>query len=89
MRYTKKVSMWPVGLIGTAGVSSPIVDAKSKKIVDFYDSWIGGRTFAVDMASFAVNISYFLEVGFNFILLITNSIAILIKSPSSRLASKR
>lgn len=59
MRYTKKVSMWPVGLIDKYGVSSPVV--KNGTIVDFYDFWKGGRKFAVDMASFAVNVQFFLS----------------------------
>lgn len=48
MRYTKKVSMWPVGLITKYGVSSPIV--RNGTISGFYDGWIGGRKFPVDMA---------------------------------------
>lgn len=48
MRYTKKVSMFPVGLIGRYGVSSPIV--KNGTLSGFYDGWIGGRKFPVDMA---------------------------------------
>lgn len=43
MRYTKKVSMWPVGLITKFGVSTPIV--KNGTISGFYDGWIGGRKF--------------------------------------------
>lgn len=45
MRYTKKVSMWPVGLITKFGVSTPIV--KNGTISGFYDGWIGGRKFPV------------------------------------------
>ena len=55
--------MWPVGLIGIYGVSSPVVNI-SGNIIGFYDGWIGNRTFAVDMASFAVNIQFFLQVNF-------------------------
>ncbi|KAI8430637.1 hypothetical protein MSG28_000840 [Choristoneura fumiferana] len=54
IRHTKRVSMFPVGLIGGYGVSSPIV--KNGKIVGFFDSWPASRTFPVDMAGFAVNI---------------------------------
>ena len=64
MRLTKKVSMWPVGLIGVYGVSSPIVNISTGNIIGFYDGWIGDRTFAVDMAAFSVNIKFFLQVKF-------------------------
>lgn len=40
--------MFPVGLIGRYGVSSPIV--KNGTLSGYYDGWIGGRKFAVDMA---------------------------------------
>lgn len=56
IRYTKRVSMFPVGLITKAGVSSPIV--KHGIFTGFYDGWIGGRKFAVDMAGFAVSVEF-------------------------------
>ncbi|CAL4061019.1 unnamed protein product, partial [Meganyctiphanes norvegica] len=56
MRTTKKVSMWPVGLIGEYTVSSPVV--KDGKVVAFYDGWPAGRKFQVDMAGFAVNMGF-------------------------------
>ncbi|PZC81868.1 galactosylgalactosylxylosylprotein 3-beta-glucuronosyltransferase S [Helicoverpa armigera] len=56
IRQTKKVSMFPVGLIGSYGVSTPIV--KDGKVVAFFDSWHGSRTYPVDMAGFAINIEY-------------------------------
>lgn len=59
MRYTKKVSMWPVGLVTKYGLSSPIV--RNKKLDGFYDGWIGGRKYPVDMAGFAVNVKFFLN----------------------------
>lgn len=59
MRYTKKVSMWPVGLITKYGVSSPIV--RNGTVSGFYDGWIGGRKFPVDMAGFAVNVNFLLS----------------------------
>lgn len=61
MRYTKKVSMWPVGLIARFGVSSPVLD-EDGFVVDFYDVASIGRMFGVDMAAFAVNVRLFLEV---------------------------
>lgn len=56
MRYTKKVSMWPVGLITKFGVSTPIV--KNGTISGFYDGWIGGRKFPV---SFSRSVVYFIS----------------------------
>lgn len=58
MRWTKKVSMWPVGLVTQFAVSSPVI--KNGKVVGFYDGWIAGRKFPVDMAGFAVNIEFLL-----------------------------
>ncbi|XP_074041188.1 galactosylgalactosylxylosylprotein 3-beta-glucuronosyltransferase P isoform X3 [Leptinotarsa decemlineata] len=59
IRYTKKVSMFPVGLVTKAGVSSPIV--KNGVFAGFYDGWIGGRKFAVDMAGFAVSVDFLMK----------------------------
>ncbi|KAF2350895.1 Glycosyl transferase family 43, partial [Trinorchestia longiramus] len=58
MRGTRKVSMFPVGLVTKLGVSSPIV--RDGKITGFYDGWIANRKFPVDMAGFAVNIDFWL-----------------------------
>lgn len=51
--------MFPVGLITTLGVSSPIV--RNGKFSGFYDGWIAGRKFPVDMAGFAVSVDFFLK----------------------------
>lgn len=59
IRYTKKVSMFPVGLVTRLGVSTPIV--KNGKVIGFYDGWIAGRKFPVDMAGFAINVQEFLD----------------------------
>ncbi|XP_060515804.1 galactosylgalactosylxylosylprotein 3-beta-glucuronosyltransferase P isoform X2 [Cylas formicarius] len=59
IRKTKNISMFPVGLITKAGVSSPIV--KNGEFAGFYDGWIAGRKFAVDMAGFAVSIEFLLS----------------------------
>lgn len=63
MRNTKKVSMWPVGLCTKTGLSTPIV--KNGKLIGFYDGWIAGRKFPVDMAGFAVSVKFLLEVSYN------------------------
>lgn len=60
MRYTQKVSMWPVGLVTKAGLSSPVV--RNGKFAGFYDGWVAGRKFPVDMAEFAVNVKFLLQV---------------------------
>ncbi|XP_053624806.1 galactosylgalactosylxylosylprotein 3-beta-glucuronosyltransferase S-like isoform X2 [Plodia interpunctella] len=56
IRNTKKVSMFPVGLIKGFGVSTPLVE--NGKVFGFFDSWPASRTFPVDMAGFAVNIAF-------------------------------
>lgn len=59
IRDTKVVSMFPVGLIGSYAISAPIV--KDGKVVAFFDSWPASREFPVDMAGFAVNLSYLVK----------------------------
>lgn len=51
--------MFPVGLITKLGVSSPVV--KNGTMTGFYDGWIAGRKFPVDMAGFAVSVQFLLE----------------------------
>lgn len=59
MRYTKKVAMWPVGLVTGYGMSSPII--RNGSFAGFYDGWIGGRKYPVDMAGFAVSVKFLLS----------------------------
>ncbi|XP_042218464.1 galactosylgalactosylxylosylprotein 3-beta-glucuronosyltransferase S-like [Homarus americanus] len=54
IRTTKKASVFPVGMILSLGISSPIV--RDGKVVGFHDGFQAGRKFAVDMAGFAVNL---------------------------------
>ncbi|KAF7989703.1 hypothetical protein HCN44_008377 [Aphidius gifuensis] len=56
IRRTKKVSLFPVGLCTSYGLSSPII--KNGKFIGFYDGWIAGRKFPVDMAGFAVSVKF-------------------------------
>lgn len=56
IRKTKTVSMFPVGLCTKFGLSSPIL--KGGKFAGFYDGWVAGRKFPVDMAGFAVNVKF-------------------------------
>ncbi|KAF2368060.1 Glycosyl transferase family 43 [Trinorchestia longiramus] len=57
IRYTEKVSMFPVGLIGKFSVSSPVLNEEGK-VTGFFDGWPAGRKFQVDMAGFAVNVGF-------------------------------
>ncbi|XP_071524737.1 galactosylgalactosylxylosylprotein 3-beta-glucuronosyltransferase S-like [Panulirus ornatus] len=54
IRTTKKASVFPVGMILSLGISSPII--RDGKVVGFHDAFQAGRKFAVDMAGFAVNV---------------------------------
>ncbi|XP_052864689.1 galactosylgalactosylxylosylprotein 3-beta-glucuronosyltransferase P [Anopheles cruzii] len=56
LRRVRKVAMFPVGLISKFQVSSPIV--KNGTITGFYDGWLGGRKYALDMAGFAVSVKF-------------------------------
>lgn len=59
IRKTKTVSMFPVGLCTKFGLSSPII--KNGTFAGFYDGWVAGRKFPVDMAGFAVNVKFLLQ----------------------------
>lgn len=54
IRKTKKISMFPVGLVAGKAHSSPVV--KDGRVVGFSDPWMANRKFPMDMAGFAVNI---------------------------------
>lgn len=60
MRYTKHVSVWPVGLVGYLRYESPILDA-SGRVISWFTYWKPDRPFALDMAGFAVNLKLLLE----------------------------
>ncbi|RXG57123.1 Galactosylgalactosylxylosylprotein 3-beta-glucuronosyltransferase I [Armadillidium vulgare] len=55
MRYTKKISVWPVGLVGGIMVEKPLLDEKGR-VRGFNANWRPDRKFPLDMASFAVNL---------------------------------
>ncbi|XP_060562903.1 galactosylgalactosylxylosylprotein 3-beta-glucuronosyltransferase 3-like [Ruditapes philippinarum] len=57
MRFTEKVSVWPVGLVGYLWYESPVV--KQGKVIGWYTFWKPERHFAMDMAGFAVNLRLF------------------------------
>ena len=59
MRYTKRVSVWPVGLVGGLRWEGPI--CKNGVVVDFYVAWRPQRPMPVDMAGFAINAKLFID----------------------------
>ncbi|KFM60986.1 Galactosylgalactosylxylosylprotein 3-beta-glucuronosyltransferase 3, partial [Stegodyphus mimosarum] len=66
MRYTKMVSVWPVGLVGGLMVERPLV--KDGKVTGWNTVWKPTRPFPIDMAGFAVNLTLILnhpEAGFS------------------------
>ena len=59
IRKTKKVSVFPVGFVGSKGspgITSPIV--LNGKVTGFSDDWFASRMFPVDMAGFAINVNF-------------------------------
>ncbi|KAJ1530979.1 hypothetical protein ONE63_005815 [Megalurothrips usitatus] len=60
IRTTRRVSMFPVGLCTKLGLSTPVVSSRGT-FVGFYDGWVGGRKFPVDMAGFAVSVKFLHE----------------------------
>lgn len=67
MRWTKGVSVWPVGLSGAARFAGPVV--KDGKVVEFHTNWAPNRTFPLDMAGFSVSLKVLVKekpwVNFN------------------------
>ncbi|KAM4722824.1 galactosylgalactosylxylosylprotein 3-beta-glucuronosyltransferase 1-like [Rhinophrynus dorsalis] len=60
MRYTKKVSVWPVGFVGGLRYESLAVDAVGK-VIGWKVKYDPSRPFAIDMAGFAINLELILE----------------------------
>nr|XP_004653115.1 galactosylgalactosylxylosylprotein 3-beta-glucuronosyltransferase 2 [Jaculus jaculus] len=58
MRSTRKVSVWPVGLVGGRRYERPLVE--NGKVVGWYTGWRADRPFAIDMAGFAVSLQVIL-----------------------------
>ena len=54
------MSIFPVGFIAKIPVSTLIL-SKSGTFIRFFDGWVAGRKFPVDMAGFAVNIEFSLR----------------------------
>ncbi|KAM4652017.1 galactosylgalactosylxylosylprotein 3-beta-glucuronosyltransferase 1-like [Discoglossus pictus] len=60
MRYTTKVSVWPVAFVGGVRYESLKVDAAGK-VRGWQVKYAPTRPFAIDMAGFAVNLTLILE----------------------------
>nr|XP_020442702.1 galactosylgalactosylxylosylprotein 3-beta-glucuronosyltransferase 2-like isoform X2 [Monopterus albus] len=58
MRSTQGVSVWPVGFVGGRTYERPLVSGG--KVVGWYTGWRPDRSFAIDMAGFAVNLQVIL-----------------------------
>ncbi|XP_005106938.1 galactosylgalactosylxylosylprotein 3-beta-glucuronosyltransferase 2 [Aplysia californica] len=55
MRFTKKVSVWPVGIVGYLRYETPIVT--DGKVTGWFTYFKPTRPFPMDMAGFAVNLA--------------------------------
>lgn len=60
MRYTRRVSVWPVAFVGGLRYESPKVNPAGK-VVGWKTVFDPNRPFAIDMAGFAVSIKLILE----------------------------
>lgn len=58
MRHTKRVSVWPVGLVGGLRFERPLVE--NGKVTGFYTAWKPNRPFPMDMAGFAISLQLLL-----------------------------
>lgn len=61
MRFTKKVSVWPVGLVGGLLVERPEVNVTTGHVVGWNSQWRPERPFPIDMAGFAINLQHLLN----------------------------
>lgn len=59
MRTTRRVSVWPVGLVGGLIVEKPVV--ANGKVIGWNTVWKKERPFPIDMSGFAVNVGLLLE----------------------------
>ncbi|NP_001088079.1 beta-1,3-glucuronyltransferase 1 like L homeolog precursor [Xenopus laevis] len=60
MRYTRKVSVWPVAFVGGLRYESPRV-SPSGRVVGWKTVFDPNRPFAIDMAGFAISLKLILE----------------------------
>jgi hypothetical protein len=69
MRYTQRVSVWPVGLAGYLRYESPVLDSRDARVIGWFTAWKPKREYAVDMAGFAVSTRLIVErrqAGFSY-----------------------
>ena len=59
MRHTKKISVWPVGLVGGLKWEGPI--CKDGSVIKFYTLWKPERPMPLDMAGFAINVKLIVD----------------------------
>ena len=59
MRSTKRVAVWPVGLVGGLGAEGPICE--NDTVVNWHTSWATDRKFPLDFAGFAIHIDVLLS----------------------------
>lgn len=59
MRFTKTVSVWPVGLVGKLKYEAPLVE--KGQVSGWRTYWKPERKFASDMAGFAINLNLIFE----------------------------
>ena len=59
MRFTRRVSVWPVGLVGGMLVEKPVL--KDGRVISFNSMWQSERPFPIDMAGFAVSLQMILS----------------------------
>uniref|UniRef100_A0A914XPB5 Galactosylgalactosylxylosylprotein 3-beta-glucuronosyltransferase n=1 Tax=Plectus sambesii TaxID=2011161 RepID=A0A914XPB5_9BILA len=68
IRAVKKVGVWPVGIVGSLLVETPVIGAEGK-LTGFNSIWKPERPFPIDMAAFAVNLQLILaheDVAFTY-----------------------
>lgn len=59
MRNTKKVSIWPVALVGGLKIEKAIIDGG--KVTGFNSVWSPKRPYPIDMAGFAISVDLILD----------------------------
>ena len=59
MRYTKKVSVWPVAFTGGLLYQAPVCE--NEKVTGWFNVWGDWRPFRIDMAGFAINLNLILS----------------------------
>uniref|UniRef100_A0A914PE68 Galactosylgalactosylxylosylprotein 3-beta-glucuronosyltransferase n=1 Tax=Panagrolaimus davidi TaxID=227884 RepID=A0A914PE68_9BILA len=64
IKNVKQVGVWPVGIVGGAVVEGPIV--QNNKVINWQAIYKPNRTFAIDMAGFAVNLNLILSSNATF-----------------------